>query len=124
VILLIDNDLAATSRLERMLRYTGHDAMSVQDGMEALNLLSARRPQLILLDLNLPGAVSGMLVLQSIRKDPDFASVPIWIYSEEFSQDVVVRALRSGAQEYVIKGTIGYMSLVSRIDALLKNSRG
>ena len=120
MILLIDNDVAATSRLERMLRYTGHDAMSVQDGMEALNLLNVRRPQLILLDLNLQGLVSGLLVLESIRKDSDFANVPIWIYTEEFSQEVIARAMRAGAQEYIVKGTIGYTSIITRIDALLK----
>jgi DNA-binding response OmpR family regulator len=103
-----------------MLRYTGHDAMSVQDGMEALNLLNVRRPQLILLDLNLGGVVGGFLVLESIRRDPEFSNVPIWVYSEEFSQEVIARALRAGAQEYIVKGTIGYTSLITRIDALMK----
>ncbi len=121
MILIIDSDVSASTSLERMLRYTGHDAMSVHDGMEALNLLTARRPQLIILDLMLSGPTSGLLILQSIRSDPEFAQMPIWILSEDFSPEAISLAKRSGAQEYIVKGTIGYMSIVARIEALLKS---
>ncbi len=120
MILLIDNDVAASASLERMLRYTGHDTMSVHDGMEALNLLTASRPHLILLDLNLQGPITGDVLLKSIRQDPEFASMPIWIYSEEFRQESIARALAAGAQNYIVKGTIGHMSIIQRIDNLLK----
>jgi CheY-like chemotaxis protein len=87
--------------------------------MEALSLLAVRRPHLIILDMHMPGAMDGRMFLRAVRSDPTFADVPIWIYSVDFSESLMREVKAAGAQEYLVKGAIGYSALAQRIETLL-----
>ena len=118
MILIVDDDAAMGASLERLLRVLGHNAVAISNAMEALSLLAVRRPQLIILDMHMPG-VNGLMFIRAVRSDPMFASVPIWIYSVDFSESIMREAKAAGAQEYLVKGAIGYSSLAQRIEILL-----
>jgi CheY-like chemotaxis protein len=119
MILIVDDDAAMGASLERLLRVLGHNAVAVPRAMEALSLLGIRRPQLIITDIHMPGGMDGLTFVRSVRQDKSFDSIPIWVYSVDFSEDLGREAKRAGAQEYIVKGTIGYNALSARIEALL-----
>jgi DNA-binding response OmpR family regulator len=118
MILIVEDDIKLAHLLEKLLRYAGHEAVSVQTGMQALSLLLVRRPTLIIIDLDLP-TMNGVTLLQSIRADKAFDSVPIVMHTADFSEKSQRECLAKGAQDFIVKGTIGWESILARIDAAL-----
>ena len=123
MILIVDDDVAMGASLERLLRVLGYNAVAIPSAMEALSLLTVRRPQLIILDMHMPGPMDGLMFLRAVRSDPAFASVPVWIYSVDFSDSLMREVKAAGAQEYLVKGAIGYSALAQRIESLLGKAR-
>jgi CheY-like chemotaxis protein len=87
----------------------GNTLTVVSDGVEAMALLrregqyaSARRPDLVLLDLNLP-RMNGSEVLAEIKRDPDLASIPVVVLTTSEAEEDVVRAYRLHANAYITK---------------------
>jgi len=117
MIMILDGDAATGSSIERALRYRGLEAMAIQNGMEALALLDIRIPKAIVLDLAIDG-MDGMLFLRAVRASPVFAAVPIIVYTANFADDVRRAAIQAGAQDFIVKGTVGWESLVERIRKL------
>ena len=119
MILIVDDDASMGASLERLLRVLGYNAVAIPNAMEALSLLAVRRPQLIIVDMHMPGTMNGVMFTRAVRSDSAFATVPVWIYSVDFSESMMREAKAAGAQEYLVKGAIGYSALAQRIEALL-----
>jgi len=114
MILIIDGDAAAGASLERVLRYRGLKAIAVQNGMEALSLLDIRVPKAIVMDLHMTG-MDGLIFLHAVRTSAKFAAVPIIVYTSVFADETRRSALQAGAQDFIVKGTVGWEALVERI---------
>ena len=99
-ILIIDDDWALCRSLELQLRLHNHEAQSAGDVAEGLDLAAAASPDLLLLDINLPGR-SGLNAL------PDFVQLnpemPVVIMTGEPGNQLVVEAMRNGAVDYLRK---------------------
>ena len=109
--------------LAGMLGRLGFEVIPALNGDEALKTLAHRRPDLILLDLHLPGE-DGFTVCQRIQEHPEWADIPIIFISEKQDKEVVVRALESGGVDYVAK-PFHKQELLSRVrtQLMLKTSR-
>lgn len=116
MILIVDGDQAESSRLERVLKYNSFPSVAVANGMEALTLIEMQPPALVVLELELQD-MGGMLLLRAIRQDPRFAALPIIIFTRTFADNIRQEALRNGAQELIVKGTIGWNALIEKIRA-------
>lgn len=121
MILIVEDDFNLCGSMERMFRYAGYDVVSTPTPSEALSLLHIRRPEAIILDLNLP-AMDGITLLKAIRADRAFARVPVLIYTADFSESNQALAFAAGAQDYVIKGTIGWEGLLHRLEDTIKRA--
>src|SRR5690349_14075432 len=88
--------------LARTLEMQGHGVLTARDGLEALNVLSASEPEIVLLDVMMPG-MDGVTVLERIKADPARRSVPVIMVSglEDFAS--VVRCIELGAEDYLMK---------------------
>lgn len=75
-ILVVDDAPSVTAVVQFVLETEGYDAEIVEDGRVALQAIAARRPDLILLDLNVPG-LDGYQVAAKLQEDPGTASIPI-----------------------------------------------
>ena len=101
---LIVDDHEATARLvAALLRSGGHRAVCAAGGVEALLYIEQDRPDLVLLDVMMPG-MDGLEVLSRLRGDARFAAVPVLMYSALVEEETQARALAAGAQGYVLKG--------------------
>ena len=95
-IAIIDDDIHISAMLEELLRKEGYRVLQAWSGTEALYLLSAHRPDLILLDLMLPG-LSGEALLPQIR------DIPVIVVSAKPDVEDRVNLLMAGAVDYITK---------------------
>ena len=83
-ILLIDDDLALLQMLKRALEDEGYGIVLGFDGQMALNLAKTRRPNLIIMDINMP-MTNGLKALEFLRKAKETAAIPVIFLSGEKS---------------------------------------
>ena len=113
-ILIIDDDVPIGGMLEEVLVREGYRVSRAYSGTEALLAISAQRPDLVLLDLMLPG-LSGEEVLKSIR------GIPVIVVSAKAGLDSKVDLLLGGAADYVTK-PFAVRELLARIVAALRTA--
>lgn len=113
-IAVIDDDIYIGNLLEELLRLNGYGVLRAYSGTEALMLLSRHRPDLVLLDLMLPG-LSGEAVLPKIR------GIPVIVLSAKVDVQDKVKLLLDGAADYVTK-PFDTSELLARIAVQLRNS--
>jgi two-component system KDP operon response regulator KdpE len=114
-VLIVDDEPQARRVLRTALIAHGFEVMDARSGEEALNKLRDETPEVILLDLKMPG-IGGLETCKLIRESSD---VPIMIVSARKTEKEKVEALESGADDYVTK-PLGIEELVARIHAVTR----
>ena len=102
LILVVDDNASNRDLLSRRLQRQGHTVLQAADGTTALTIVEQRAPDLILLDLMMPG-ISGYDVLTFVKGDPRFRDIPIIMISALSELDSVVRCIEAGADDYLAK---------------------
>lgn len=120
-ILLIDDDPALRLFVEATLQREGHEVYSLPDADDVLDQLDSVSPDLLILDLTLPD-VSGYDVLQHIRKESRFDSVPIVLFSAQDDTHSKIKGLDLGAIDYLVK-PIPPEELAARVRALIRQKK-
>src|SRR5436305_6691367 len=103
-ILVVDDDAVSRKILARLLASAGYQCHECEDGAEALALVHAKRPSLLLLDFDMPG-LNGTEVLKTLRSDSDpaIAQIPAIMLTGHGSEESEVRCLQAGADDFVTK---------------------
>src|SRR5215218_491080 len=114
-VLVIEDDAEIADVLRRFLRQEGHEVRTAADGEEALPAATEFVPDLVILDLGLPG-LDGVEVCRRLRADGD---VPILILTARTELEDRVEGLDSGADDYLVK-PFERQELLARIRALLR----
>ena len=117
-ILIVEDDEAIATGLSLNLRLAGHRATIAGDGDAALEQLTTRSFDLVLLDINLPRK-NGLDVLAALRGADNF--VPVIVLSARDGEFDKVAALRLGADDYVTK-PFALAELLARVDAVLRRA--
>lgn len=120
-ILIVDDDVHIGNMLEETLTREGYGVWRAYSGSEALLLLSGPRPDLVLLDLMLPG-IGGEEVLSRLRKD-GIGDIPVIILSARTEISEKVELLLGGAADYVTK-PFNTRELLARITVQLRRPAG
>ena len=116
-IIIADDDEIVGEIARDALIAAGHGAGLLADGAEALTVIKARRPDLVVLDCNMPG-LSGVLLVQELRKMPTFASLPVLMLTGRQGQRDEEIARFAGADDYM-KKPFDPDELVFRVEQLL-----
>jgi two-component system KDP operon response regulator KdpE len=116
-ILIVDDEPQIRRVMRTTLTSHGYSVVEAASGEEALEKLRAERPDLIILDVNMPG-ISGIQTCAEIRTSSD---VPIIMLTIRNSERDKVQALDAGADDYVVK-PFGVQELMARIRAALRRS--
>ena len=114
-VLIVDDDVALLRALGVSLKAKGYEVTVARRGEDALDLAVNRRPDVILLDLGLPG-IDGVEVVRGLR---GWSSVPIIVLSARHQSVSKVEALDAGADDYVTK-PFGMDELLARLRAALR----
>jgi CheY-like chemotaxis protein len=115
-ILIIDDELSMRNALKRALQSTPYSILFAQDGFQAGVKIIAEKPDLILLDLSLPG-LDGFEVIQFIRQRSDLATLKILVLSG-LSSTELVESIRLGADDAIAK-PFDNKDLLNRVNMLL-----
>jgi len=101
-ILVVDDHIDAGQGLAMLLRQLGHDVQVAHDGNAALEAVRLNRPQLVLLDLSMPG-VDGCSVVTRLKSDPQFARVRFVAVTGSDSDEARRRCRHAGFDDHLVK---------------------
>ena len=116
-ILVVDDDPAMVGAITALVGTEGHQVITAYDGLTAVRRFREEAPDIVLLDLAMPGP-DGFTISGQIRA---VSSTPILVVSGESSEEAKVRALRIGADDYLVK-PFGRAELLARIAALMRRA--
>ncbi|MEU0721806.1 response regulator transcription factor [Streptomyces lavendulocolor] len=118
-VLVVDDELKLRALVRDYLEREGYGVLEASEGRAALDLARTAHPDLVILDLGLPG-LPGEEVARLLRKTSD---VPIVMLTAKAAESDRVMGLRLGADDYVVK-PFSPRELVARIEAVLRRTRG
>jgi two-component system, OmpR family, alkaline phosphatase synthesis response regulator PhoP len=117
-VLVVEDDKDIADLIAHYLQKAGHSVDAAASGPAALQRVKASAPDLILLDLMLPG-LDGLLVCQALRSDPATAAIPIIMLTARGEESERIAGLELGADDYVTK-PFSPRELMARVAALLR----
>jgi two-component system alkaline phosphatase synthesis response regulator PhoP len=117
-ILLVEDEISFRTIYQDMLDSGGFNVLTAADGEEGLHIALSQKPDLVLLDLNLP-KLHGFEVLKSIRADNSINSMPVIIFTVLGSDKDIRKGTELGATGYLIKGNCTPMETFRRINGAL-----
>ena len=100
------------------LTQTGFEAKGFADGISMLEALKTEKPELIVLDIMLPGK-DGVEILKEIKSNPETRKIPVIMATAKGTEMDRIQGLDTGADDYLVK-PFGVMEMVSRIKAVLR----
>ena len=119
-ILLVEDNRSYAETLRSNLEVEGHEVLLALTGPDGLEMAKKESPDLIILDLMLPG-MNGFTVLQRLRETR--RDMPVLVMTALGAEDEKLRGFGLGADDYVVKPT-GLLEILARVKALLKRTPG
>jgi DNA-binding response OmpR family regulator len=117
-VLVVDDEADIRSLVRELLERAGHDVVEAGDGNEGLRAFFSSRPDLVVLDVSMPG-LDGWGTLERIR---ELSDVPVVMLTAQAQELAKVRGLRGGADDYITK-PFGRQELLARVEANLRRRR-
>lgn len=121
MIYCVEDDAGIRELVVYTLQNTGMEARGLEDGSALSAALREKKPQLIMLDIMLPGE-DGISILRRLRSAQETAGIPVILLTAKNTEYDKVVGLDSGADDYVAK-PFGMMELVARIRAVLRRTQ-
>jgi DNA-binding response OmpR family regulator len=118
LILIIEDEPDILAVIEYNLRKEGYDVISSTDGEKGLGLVMQSSPDLVLLDLMLPG-LDGLEVCRKVKENRETRAIPIIMVTAKGEESDIVLGLGIGADDYVVK-PFSPKELISRVKAVLR----
>jgi two-component system chemotaxis response regulator CheY len=113
-ILVADDMSKVREPIAASLRAAGYDVACAADGKEAMALIQSRRPELILLDLNMP-LLDGLGVMRAMNALPPEFHATVLLLTSDSDRDRVLEAAKLGAREYLLKKSFSFGRLLERV---------
>lgn len=121
MIFCVEDDSNIRELVVYTLNTTGMEARGFENGSELMKALASEMPELVLLDIMLPGE-DGLSILKKLKSSSKTKQIPVIMVTAKGAEYDVVKGLDAGADDYVTK-PFGMMELVSRIKAVLRRTK-
>jgi CheY-like chemotaxis protein len=102
LVLVVDDSEFERKLMAKLLGDTFYLLAFAASGTEALGILRHKRPDLILMDLDMPG-LNGLDILRKLKADPQFTDIPVMMVTGQSGKGIVVDCLQAGAVDFVVK---------------------
>ena len=122
-ILIVEDELTLRTPMAFGLRDEGFTVIEAENGEQGLALAFAEKPDLILLDLIMPG-VDGMAVLRELRKNPWGKEVPVMLLTNLNETEKITESVESKVYEYLLKSDWSLDDVVKKIKEKLEIKKG
>ncbi len=120
MIYIVEDDENIRQMESYALKNSGFEVAECEDSEEFFALMKRKTPQLVILDVMLPGE-DGLSILRRLRSDAQTAKIPVVMVSAKDSELDAVKGLDAGADDYIAK-PFGVMELISRVKAVLRRT--
>jgi putative two-component system response regulator len=120
-ILVADDEPANVTLLARQMRRLGYEVLTASNGREALEVLDNNRPDIVLLDVDMP-EVNGFEVCRRIKRNPEMRLLPVILVTGRSASDDRVAGIDAGADDFVTKPFV-IAELTARVRALMRLKR-
>lgn len=121
-VLWVEDDKFLRNMIDQRLAPTGADLVSVTDGAKALETIKSYIPDIIMLDLLMPN-VDGFEILKLVKSDDAVKHIPVLVLSNLGQKEEVERCKKLGAEDFIIKATIGLDDIIPRIRTVLAKTK-
>ncbi|MCH8230402.1 MAG: response regulator [Chloroflexi bacterium] len=101
-ILVVDDHEEIREALAEILEEEGHEVLQAVDGLDALEVVAATLPDVILLDIAMPG-IDGLETLRRLKEKPESANLPVIMVTAQGDRQNMVKAVQLGVRDYVTK---------------------
>jgi two-component system, OmpR family, alkaline phosphatase synthesis response regulator PhoP len=118
VVLIVDDNAQNLELLQAYLEEIDCDTIPAYDGLQALELVAKRKPDLVLLDIMMP-QMSGFEVCRRLKKDPNTQDIPIIMVTALSEFGDIERGIDSGTDDFVSK-PVNRLELLARVKTMLK----
>ncbi len=122
-ILIADDDRFIITAFKAGLENAGYNVLTAGNGNEAITIAIAEYPDLVMLDLILPGK-NGFEVLKALRADPATAATPVIVLTNLSQSSDEDEARRYGAADFLVKANVSLNDVQLRIDQLIGSAAG
>jgi two-component system alkaline phosphatase synthesis response regulator PhoP len=122
-VLVVEDEPHIVEVVRDYLKQAGYRVVAAGDGPAALHLAHRERPDLVVLDLMLPGGMDGLEVCRRLRQDSALADIPILMLTARVEETDRIVGLELGADDYVTK-PFSPREVVARVRAVLRRPRG
>jgi DNA-binding response OmpR family regulator len=119
-ILIVDDEPSIVVPIQFLMEQQGYNVIVAQNGEEALDVIFKYKPDLILLDIMLPG-IDGYEVCEIVRLNPEFRHVKIIFLTAKGRQVEIAKGMALGADEYITK-PFSNAEVVAKVKALLEDT--
>lgn len=120
LILVVDDDPGIISLVERELKEEGHEVITARHGVQALRIMQEKRPNLVILDILMPGT-NGLEVCERMRRSPGLCEVPILFLTKKDEIEDRIEGLKAGADDYLGK-PFDLRELLWRVRAIIRST--
>lgn len=121
-VLIIEDELTLANNLADKLRGEGFNVMTAPDGEDGLDKVRTERPDLIVLDIMLPG-LDGLSLCRMVRRDTATSHIPIIMLTARGTEVDKIVGLESGADDYVVK-PVALGEFLARVRAVMRRAPG
>jgi DNA-binding response OmpR family regulator len=118
-ILIIEDDKFLATLISNRLKEEGFETSIAEDGEKGLAQAKQQKPSLIILDLLLPG-MDGFEVLEKLKKEKETQSIPVIILSNLGQKEEILKGLKLGAVDYLVKANLTPSEIINKIKLFLK----
>ncbi len=121
-VMIVEDDPGTAAMFELMLSRAGYRTVVVHGGSMAINALMRERPDVLLLDIMMPG-VSGLEICRYVRREPDFMDLPVLMVTAKSLPDDLQAGMDAGATLYLVK-PVSKSQLVEAVEQVLNPGGG
>jgi DNA-binding response OmpR family regulator len=118
-ILIIEDEQDILDLLSKKISESGYEVVVAQDGEEGLRLIREEKPDLVLLDMVLPG-MSGLELLKRKQSSAETAGSPVIIISNSGVPSEISQARHLGAKDWIVKTKFSLQETISKIDKIIQ----
>lgn len=122
-IMIVEDDPIMADTIASMLELYGYQTVIFHDAQKAVDAIPVEKPGLMMLDLNLPGGLTGIDICLRVKADPEMADTPVLIASADDAPEIIAKAKAAGVARYLVK-PIGLDDLERAIAETLREQRG
>jgi CheY-like chemotaxis protein len=113
-VMIVDDESISRETLARLLRRAGYGTVTATNGSEALVKIAQEPPDMILLDVNMPG-MDGLELLEMLHRHPQWKALPVVMLTAMSDTHTVHRAEQLGAKQYLVKAAFSIQEMMGHV---------